>query len=66
MLRRGIDEPEPREFAFDPGGRWLIVGNQNSNIAYVFSRNPETGLFGPDPTRLGIGSPVDFMFVPAS
>lgn len=53
----------PREFAIDPTGHWLIVGNQNSDTAYVFRRDPQTGLLGSDPKRLDIGSPVDFKFV---
>lgn len=53
----------PREFAIDPTGQWLIVGNQKSDTAYVFRRDPQTGLLGPDPKRLDIGSPVDFRFV---
>ncbi|RQH08650.1 lactonase family protein [Paraburkholderia dinghuensis] len=53
----------PREFSIDPTGRWLIVGNQNSDTAYVFRRDPQTGLLGPDPKRLDIGAPVDFRFV---
>lgn len=56
----------PREFAIDPTGHWLIVGNQNSDTAYVFSRDPQTGLLGPNPKRLDIGSPVDFKFVSPS
>lgn len=56
----------PREFAIDPTGHWLIVGNQNSDTAYVFRRDPQTGLLGPDPKRLDIGSPVDFKFVSPS
>lgn len=53
----------PREFAIDPTGRWLIVGNQGSDTAYVFRRDPQTGRLGPDPKRLDIPSPVDFKFV---
>ncbi|QGZ62862.1 beta-propeller fold lactonase family protein [Paraburkholderia acidisoli] len=53
----------PREFAIDPTGRWLIVGNQNSDTAYVFRRDPQTGLLAPNPKRIDIGSPVDFKFV---
>ncbi|HTH61005.1 MAG TPA: lactonase family protein [Paraburkholderia sp.] len=56
----------PREFAIDPTGHWLIVGNQSSDTAYVFRRDPQTGLLGPDPKRLDIGSPVDFRFVSPS
>lgn len=55
----------PREFAIDPTGRWLIVGNQDSDSAYVFRRDPDTGLLA-HPTRLDIGSPVDFKFTPLS
>ncbi len=53
----------PREFAIDPTGQWLIVGNQDSDSAYVFRRDPHTGLLGPDPQRLEVGSPADFKFV---
>lgn len=53
----------PREFAIDPSGRWLIVGNQGSDTAYVFRRDQETGLLESNPKRIDIGSPVDFKFV---
>jgi len=56
----------PREFAIDPTGHWLIVGNQNSDTAYVFRRDPQTGLLGADPKRIDVGSPVDFKFVSPS
>jgi 6-phosphogluconolactonase len=56
----------PREFAIDPTGRWLIVGNQDSDSVYFFRRNPETGELASDPKRLEIGSPVDFKFVSPS
>ncbi len=56
----------PREFSIDPTGRWLIVGNQDSDTAYLFRRDPSSGLLSPDPTRIDLGAPVDFKFVPAS
>lgn len=56
----------PREFAIDPTGHWLIVGNQESDTAYVFRRDPRTGRLEPNPARLDIGAPVDFKFTPAS
>ena len=56
----------PREFAIDPTGQWLIVGNQNSDTAYVFRRDPRTGLLGPNPKRIDVGAPVDFRFVSPS
>ena len=54
----------PREFAIDPTGRWLVVGNQESDTAYVFRRDPKSGTLEPNPTRLDIGAPVDFKFAP--
>ncbi|WP_277185619.1 lactonase family protein [Caballeronia sp. BR00000012568055] len=56
----------PREFAMDPSGRWLIVGNQDSDTAYFFRRDPQTGELASDPKQLSIGSPVDFKFVSPS
>ena len=56
----------PREFAIDPTGRWLIVGNQESDSAYFFRRDPQTGELASDPKELSIGSPVDFKFVSPS
>ncbi|WP_241024843.1 lactonase family protein [Paraburkholderia sp. Ac-20340] len=53
----------PREFAIDPSGQWLIVGNQNSDTVYVFRRDQETGLLAANPKKIEIGSPVDFKFV---
>jgi 6-phosphogluconolactonase len=56
----------PREFAIDPTGQWLIVGNQNSGTAYVFRRDQQSGLLGPNPKRIDIDSPVDFKLVSPS
>lgn len=56
----------PREFAIDPTGQWLIVGNQNSGTAYVFRRDQQTGLLAPNPKRIDIDSPVDFKLVSPS
>jgi len=56
----------PREFAIDPTGHWLIVGNQDSDSVYFFRRNVDTGELASDPRRLEIGSPVDFKFVSPS
>ncbi|MEI6001573.1 lactonase family protein [Paraburkholderia bengalensis] len=53
----------PREFSIDPTGRWLIVGNQNSDTAYVFRRDQQSGLLDANPKRIDLGSPVDFKWV---
>ncbi len=57
----------PREFAIDPSGNWLIVGNQNSDTVYVFKRDQQTGLLDPTPKQhFELGSPVDFKLVSPS
>jgi 6-phosphogluconolactonase len=56
----------PREFAIDPTGNWLIVGNQNSDTAYVFKRDQQTGLLEANPKEIEMGSPVDFKWVSPS
>ncbi|MFC0575703.1 lactonase family protein [Paraburkholderia solisilvae] len=56
----------PREFSIDPTGHWLIVGNQNSDTAYVFRRDLQSGLLDANPARLDIGAPVDFVWVSPS
>jgi 6-phosphogluconolactonase len=56
----------PREFAIDPTGNWLIVGNQNSDTAFVFRRDQQTGLLEANPKRIEIGSPVDIKWVSPS
>lgn len=56
----------PREFAIDPTGNWLIVGNQNSDTVYVFKRDQQSGLLEANPKRYEIGSPVDFKLVSPS
>ena len=56
----------PREFAIDPTGKWLIVGNQNSDTVYVFRRDLQSGLLEANPKRIDIGSPVDFKLVSPS
>ncbi|WP_347558051.1 lactonase family protein [Robbsia sp. KACC 23696] len=55
----------PREFAIDPSGRWMIVGNQDSDDAFWYRRDPETGKLTPTTMRMDIGSPVFFKFLPA-
>lgn len=54
----------PREFAIDPNGKWLIVGNQDSDSVFVFRRDIASGRLEPNPARIRIDKPVDFKFVP--
>jgi len=55
----------PREFAIDPSGRWMIVGNQDSDDAFWYKRDPQTGKLTATPMRMDLGSPVFFKFVSA-
>ncbi|ABC38890.1 hypothetical protein BTRA_3031 [Burkholderia thailandensis USAMRU Malaysia  len=54
----------PREFAIDPSGKWLIVGNQDSDSVFVFRRDVASGRLEPNPAQIKIDKPVDFKFVP--
>ncbi|RKR42609.1 lactonase family protein [Paraburkholderia sp. BL17N1] len=56
----------PREFAIDPTGNWLIVGNQNSDTVYVFKRDQQSGLLEANPKHFELGAPVDFKLVSPS
>lgn len=48
----------PRNFNFDPTGRFLLVGNQNSNEVVIFKRDFETGLLTDTGNRIEVGKPV--------
>ncbi len=53
----------PRHFTLDPGGRWLICGNQDSGSVTVFGRNESTGLLSGPVQTLAIESPVFTLFL---
>lgn len=53
----------PRDFALDPGGRWLIAANQNSDNLVVFPVDPETGDIGPAAEVFATGTPVSVLFL---
>jgi 6-phosphogluconolactonase len=40
---RATDGKTPRNFAFDPTGRWIVVTNQDSSTAVVFQVDPDSG-----------------------
>ncbi|MDR9228193.1 6-phosphogluconolactonase [Burkholderia multivorans] len=54
----------PREFLIDPTGKWLIVGNQDSDTFYVFGRDVGSGQLAAHPRKVAVGKPVDFKLVP--
>ena len=54
----------PRNFAIDPSGNFLLVGNQNSNSIIIFKRDQKTGLLRPSGKEISIYSPVCLKFAP--
>ncbi len=48
----------PRNFTIDPSGKFLLVGNQNSDEIVVFKRDVLTGLLSDTGQRISIGKPV--------
>ncbi len=55
----------PRNFNFDPTGKFLLVGNQNSDEIVIFERNPDTGLLKDTGKRIALGKPVCIKWIPA-
>lgn len=53
----------PRHMQFDPSGRFLLVGNQNSDQVVLFSYNPATGALQDTGNRIAIGKPVSFVWI---
>ncbi len=56
----------PRNFAIDPTGQWLIVGNQDSKSVYTFKVDRDSGRLKQAGSPLTIDSPamVDFVWRP--
>lgn len=57
---------EPREFAIDPSGRFVLIANQHSHAIIVLHRNPKNGKLGGKVQQLDIDSPSDLKFVPSA
>lgn len=56
----------PRNFVIDPTGRFVLVGNQNSDEIVIFTRNAKTGLLTDTGKRISVGMPVCLKFVKVS
>lgn len=61
--RRPVEGVEPREFAFDPSGHFLLVANQKSNTIVVFAVNLKTGIIGKQIQSLPFSQPSDLKFL---
>lgn len=53
----------PRNFAIDPTGNFILVGNSGSDEIIIFKRNQETGLLTPTGKNIPVGAPVCLKFV---
>jgi 6-phosphogluconolactonase len=54
----------PRYFGLDPAGRFLLVGNQNSDNVVLFKIDAQTGKLTPTGQSLPIAAPMCIAFVP--
>ncbi len=59
---RPLGLKEPRGFAFEPSGRWLVAGGQNSDELVAFPVDPRTGRLGAATGRAAVGKPVCVVF----
>jgi 6-phosphogluconolactonase len=55
---------DPRSFAIDDSGRWLVAANQRSNSLVVFRLDPGTGLPASVGSPVGVPEPVCVLFAP--
>ena len=53
----------PRNFAIDPSGNFLLVGNQNGNNIIIFKRDQKTGMLSDTGKRIAVDKPVCLKFV---
>ena len=53
----------PRSFTIDPNGKYLLVGNQQSNEIVVFNRNLRTGILTDTKKRILVCAPACLVFV---
>lgn len=54
----------PRNFAIEPTGRYMLVGNQSGNNVIVFGINATTGELIPTGHSVAVGAPVCVRFMP--
>ncbi len=55
---------KPRNFNFDPSGKYLLAANQNTNEIVVFNRDVKTGLLTDTGKRIAVGKPVCLKWIP--
>ncbi|MCS3736869.1 lactonase family protein [Mucilaginibacter dorajii] len=55
----------PRDFAIDPTGNFMVVANQSSDSMFVFRIDQNTGKLTQTGIKVDIGNPVCLKFTPA-
>jgi 6-phosphogluconolactonase len=65
VARQSTYGKNPRDFAIDPTGNFLIVANQNSDNMWVFKIDQNTGKLAQTGIKVDIGNPVCLKFAPA-
>jgi 6-phosphogluconolactonase len=53
----------PREFDFEPSGKFLFVGNQTTNQMVTFAVDPDTGKITPTGATTNIPKPACVKFL---
>jgi len=66
IQQRASEGREPREFAIDPSGRFMLIANQKSDALVVLARDPDSGLLGETLQTLPMGRPSDVKFIDRS
>lgn len=61
--RRSVEGQEPREFAFSPDGRFVLIANQRSHGVKVFRRDVPSGVVREEVQTLSIDQASDIKFV---
>ena len=61
--RRAVEGAEPREFAFAPDGRFVVIANQRSQKVVVLRRDPASGVVGEVVQNLRVDQASDVKFI---
>jgi 6-phosphogluconolactonase len=57
------DGGNPREFDFEPPGKFLYVGNRQTNQVVTFAVDPDTGKMTPTGAKIEMPKPACVKFV---
>ncbi|HEY8779989.1 MAG TPA: lactonase family protein [Mucilaginibacter sp.] len=55
----------PRDFAIDPTGHFMVVANQDSDNIFIYRINTSNGMLSRAATNFEVGNPVCLKFAPA-